>query len=68
MSSIPLSSVNWDQNYHDDKLKGCVVRLSEHFKTYAVRYATARSKIEFYGTATSAVYYEVMPFRDRAIL
>ncbi len=68
MSSIPFIEGNWDQNYYGGRLKSCVVRLSEHFEKYAVRYAATRSKIHLYGTGTATYYYVVMSFRDRAIM
>ena len=68
MSSIPFTAVKKDQNYYGERLKGCVVRLSEQVERYTVRYAANRAKIDFYGTGTAADYYVVMTFRDRTTM
>ncbi len=68
MSSIPFIGGRKDQNYYGDKLKGCVVRLSEQVERYTVRYAANQAKVDFYGTGTTADYYVVMTLRDRTIL
>ena len=68
MSSIPFTAGKKDQNYYGERLKGCVVRLSEQVERYTVRYAANRAKIDFYGTGTAADYYAVMTFRDRTTM
>ena len=68
MSSIPFTTGKKDQNYNGERLKGCVVRLSEQVERYTVRYAANQAKVDFYGTGTAADYYAVTIFRDRSTL
>ena len=68
MSSIPFTAGKKDQNYYGERLKGCVVRLSEQVERYTVRYAENQAKVDFYCTGTAADYYVVMTFRDRSTL
>ena len=68
MSSIRFTAVKKVQNCYGDRLKGCVVRLSEHVERYTVRYAANQAKVDFYGTSNTADYYVVMTLRDRTTL
>ncbi len=47
MSSIPFTTGKKDPNYYGDRLKGCVVRLSEQVERYTVRYAANEAKVDF---------------------